>query len=222
MICNVGVTHQTGVEMEALTGAAAAALTVYDMCKALSHDIEIGPVRLLSKSGAGATTSAGSARDRARCTGCCSPAGAASAWAATRPPSTSADAASSNGHWALLDPLVAKTFVSVRADQSGEPLRARHAQIVDRGDIEGPAAGIRAAQLAHPQAAWLVVACDLPLLDVSTLQHLIARRDPSRLATAFRSRHDGLPEPLCAIYEPAAGTALQEFLATGRNCPRKS
>jgi cyclic pyranopterin monophosphate synthase len=49
--CDVGVTHQTGVEMEALTGATAAALTIYDMCKALSHDIEIGPIRLLAKSG---------------------------------------------------------------------------------------------------------------------------------------------------------------------------
>jgi cyclic pyranopterin phosphate synthase len=49
--CDVAVTHTTGVEMEALTGAAVAALTVYDMCKALSHDIEIGPVRLLAKSG---------------------------------------------------------------------------------------------------------------------------------------------------------------------------
>ena len=49
--CDVGVTHTTGVEMEALTGAAAAALTIYDMCKALSHEIEIGPIRLLAKSG---------------------------------------------------------------------------------------------------------------------------------------------------------------------------
>jgi cyclic pyranopterin phosphate synthase len=49
--CAVAVTHTTGVEMEALTGAAVAALTVYDMCKALSHEIEIGPVRLLAKSG---------------------------------------------------------------------------------------------------------------------------------------------------------------------------
>jgi cyclic pyranopterin phosphate synthase len=49
--CNVAVTHTTGVEMEALTGASVAALTVYDMCKALSHEIEIGPVRLLAKSG---------------------------------------------------------------------------------------------------------------------------------------------------------------------------
>jgi cyclic pyranopterin phosphate synthase len=49
--CDVAVTHATGVEMEALAGASIAALTVYDMCKALSHDIEIGPVRLLAKSG---------------------------------------------------------------------------------------------------------------------------------------------------------------------------
>src|SRR5580700_11949776 len=49
--CRVSVHHRTGVEMEALTGAAVAALTVYDMCKALSHDLEILGVRLLEKSG---------------------------------------------------------------------------------------------------------------------------------------------------------------------------
>jgi cyclic pyranopterin phosphate synthase len=45
------VQHKTGVEMEALTGASIAALTVYDMCKALSHDIEIAGTRLLQKHG---------------------------------------------------------------------------------------------------------------------------------------------------------------------------
>ena len=49
--CQVSVHHRTGVEMEALTGATVAALTIYDMCKALSHDIEISTVRLLTKSG---------------------------------------------------------------------------------------------------------------------------------------------------------------------------
>jgi cyclic pyranopterin phosphate synthase len=51
IVCSVAVHHKTGVEMEALVGATAAALTIYDMCKALSHDIAIGPVRLLRKSG---------------------------------------------------------------------------------------------------------------------------------------------------------------------------
>ena len=61
--CEVSVHHRTGVEMEALTGAAVAALTIYDMCKALSHDIEIGAVRLLANSG-GRRTFARAAAER--------------------------------------------------------------------------------------------------------------------------------------------------------------
>ncbi len=121
----------------------------------------------------------------------------------------------------LIEHLTARSFVSVRGDQRDDPLRARHAQIVDAEGVDGPIAGIRAAQLAHPQAAWLVLAIDLPLLDAGTLQNLIARRDPTRMATAYRSSHDGLPEPLCAIYEPAAAAAIESWLAAGRNCPRK-
>ena len=49
--CRCKVTHKTGVEMEALTGASVAALTVYDMCKALSHDIVIAETRLMMKTG---------------------------------------------------------------------------------------------------------------------------------------------------------------------------
>jgi cyclic pyranopterin phosphate synthase len=62
--CSVAVEHRTGVEMEALTGASVAALTVYDMCKALSHDIVIGPVRLVSKSGGRRNFSRRTARTR--------------------------------------------------------------------------------------------------------------------------------------------------------------
>jgi cyclic pyranopterin phosphate synthase len=49
--CWCKVHHKTGVEMEALTGASIAALTIYDMCKAMSHDIVIGETRLISKTG---------------------------------------------------------------------------------------------------------------------------------------------------------------------------
>jgi cyclic pyranopterin phosphate synthase len=49
--CRVACHHKTGVEMEALTGASVAALTLYDMCKAVSHHIVIGEVRLLEKTG---------------------------------------------------------------------------------------------------------------------------------------------------------------------------
>ena len=121
----------------------------------------------------------------------------------------------------LLAPRVERVFVSVRADQSGERARAGYAQIVDRGDVEGPIAGISAALAEHPQVAWLVLACDLPFLDAATLDTLIAARNTASDATAFRSSHDGLPEPLCAIYEPRARAAIAAHIAGGRNCPRK-
>lgn len=125
--------------------------------------------------------------------------------------------------WAyeLLSEFCAATFVSVRPDQRDEPTRAALPQIVDRQPGIGPIAGITAALAEHPKAAWLVVACDLPFITAQTLQHLIAQRDPQRVATAYRSNHDSLPEPLCAIWEPSAREPLQAYLATGKQCPRK-
>ncbi len=125
--------------------------------------------------------------------------------------------------WAydLLKPLVAQAFVSVRPDQTSDPLRARFPQIVDRHENIGPAAGILAAQAQHPEVAWLVIACDLPFLDKATLEHLLSARQPDKVATAYRSSHDGLPEPLCAIYEPSSREAFAAYVASGRQCPRK-
>jgi molybdopterin-guanine dinucleotide biosynthesis protein A len=121
----------------------------------------------------------------------------------------------------LLTPLVEGVYVSVRPDQTADPLRARFAQIVDSGEVEGPIAGILAAQSRRPDAAWLVLACDLPLLDEETLAHLVRARRPERQATAYRSSHDGLPEPLCAIYEPSSREAIRAYIDGGRDCPRK-
>jgi molybdopterin-guanine dinucleotide biosynthesis protein A len=113
------------------------------------------------------------------------------------------------------------SFVSVRPDQRDDATRASFPQIVDRQPGIGPIAGISAALLEHPKAAWLVLACDLPFLTEGTLQHLSARRDPHKIATAYRSAHDGLPEPLCAVYEPASRGAILAQVASGRNCPRR-
>ena len=121
----------------------------------------------------------------------------------------------------LLAPLVEQVFVSVRSEQTGDPLRARFPQIVDSGEAAGPIAGIFAAQARHPDAAWLVLACDLPLLDQQTLEYLLRSRRPQRQATAYRSSHDGLPEPLCAIYEPSSREPIRTYVASGRDCPRK-
>lgn len=121
----------------------------------------------------------------------------------------------------LLSSFTAETYVSARRDQRDETERARFAQIVDRYDDLGPAAGILSAMDADPEAAWLVLAVDLPNVDETTLQHLVDERDPARPFTAYRSSYDELPEPLCAIYEPSARTILDEFIAQGSACPRK-
>lgn len=119
---------------------------------------------------------------------------------------------------------VDRVFVSVRASQAHDPARSDKPLIVDLeglGEAEGPILGIRSAMAAYPDVAWLVIACDLPFLSDAALEQLFQEREPSVLATAFLSAHDGLPEPLCAIWEPKAAAALSEYQGGGGHCPRK-
>jgi molybdopterin-guanine dinucleotide biosynthesis protein A len=121
----------------------------------------------------------------------------------------------------LVSQHVASVFVSVRAIQTADPTRAQRPMIVDSVLGEGPIVGIRSALAAHRHVAWLVMACDLPFMSDAALSQLTRERDPVSLATAYRSAHDSLPEPLCAIWEPAAGAALAAYQAGGGSCPRK-
>jgi molybdopterin-guanine dinucleotide biosynthesis protein A len=116
---------------------------------------------------------------------------------------------------------VGEVFVSLRADQTSDPTRAQRPMIVDLDAGEGPIVGIRSALAAHPNVAWLVLACDLPFLSDSAIEGLLRHRNLSALATAYKSAHDGLPEPLCAIWEPAAAPLLAAYQAAGGQCPRK-
>jgi len=116
---------------------------------------------------------------------------------------------------------VSQVFVSVRSEQTADPARAQRPLIVDSVAGEGPIVGIRSALAAFPQAAWLVLACDLPFLSDATLEFLLRERDRTAMATAYRSAHNDLPEPLCAIWEPAAAPALDAYQAAGGHCPRK-
>jgi len=86
----------------------------------------------------------------------------------------------------------------------------------------GPYGAILSAFREKPDAAWLVVACDLPLLDIETLQYLERHRNPSSMATAFESPFNGLPEPLITIWEPKSYPVLLSFLSQGNNCPVKA
>jgi molybdopterin-guanine dinucleotide biosynthesis protein A len=104
----------------------------------------------------------------------------------------------------------------LRGDQRTEPVRAALPGIVDGAEGAGPAAGLLAAHAACPQAAWLVLACDLPQLQASTLETVIRARDGIHAAIAYRSAVDGLPEPLCALWEPAALAHLSQQAQAGR------
>jgi molybdenum cofactor guanylyltransferase len=112
-----------------------------------------------------------------------------------------------------------RVFVGIRADQAGDPLR-QGPVIVDRLVDAGPIAGIATAQAEYPDHAWLVLACDLPFVDDDCIAELVAHRD-GRPVVAYRSSHDGGPEPLCAIYEPATRPGLLEAIDAGRLCPRR-
>ncbi len=116
----------------------------------------------------------------------------------------------------LLKRHVQDCWIAVRPDQQEEPLRAMFPQVVDVQPGIGPAAGLLAAHAAFPDAAWLVLACDLPRLTDRALATLIAARDASHQAVAFRSPVDGHADPLCAIWEPEALRQLAAQVRQGQ------
>lgn len=121
----------------------------------------------------------------------------------------------------LLEPLCQKTFLSIRPEQSGS-VAGNFETILDEDRFKGPFNGLLSAFHGFPDAAWLVVACDLPLLDAAGLEQLISHRDPAHVGTAYATRASGLPEPLAAIWEPAGLQQAETYLATAESsCPRK-
>jgi len=97
----------------------------------------------------------------------------------------------------------------------------RYPSLTDTFINLGPYGAILSAFREKPGNAWLVVACDLPLLDMETLRYLTDNRDVSAIATAFGNGYENLPEPLIAIWEPKSYPVLLSFLAQGYSCPRK-
>ncbi|MDH4126688.1 MAG: NTP transferase domain-containing protein [Gammaproteobacteria bacterium] len=122
---------------------------------------------------------------------------------------------------ALLGRLCDRVFVSARSTQQHDAERSRFDLVVDHYQNLGPMAGILSALEDYPDKDWLVVACDLPNVDEPTLRFLLEHRSAAKPFTAFRSSHDGLPEPLCAIYKNSSANVLRNFVAEGVICPRK-
>ena len=121
----------------------------------------------------------------------------------------------------LLAECVERVFVSARADQQDDEERSRYAQIIDRYENIGPLAGILSALEAYPAVDWLVVACDLPNVDTMTIRNLLEQRSDEHPFSAYISSHDGLPEPLCAVYRRGCIDIVRQFIDDGIHCPRK-
>ncbi|MBR9921911.1 MAG: NTP transferase domain-containing protein [Bacteroidetes bacterium] len=120
----------------------------------------------------------------------------------------------------LLQGRCDQVYLSCREDQVQE-LSADFQTLPDKLSGLGPFAAILSAFQSDPNAAWLVVACDLPFVSEQAIDTLIQARNPSMNATAFHNPDSGFPEPLITIWEPRAYPDLLSFLSLGYSCPRK-
>ncbi len=125
-------------------------------------------------------------------------------------------------HDLLRDAGCDHVVISLRHDQE-IPAGLDEVEIVrdPEGESCGPMAGIVSGMNLRPDSDWLVLACDLPRLDVETLSHLIASKHADEKFLAYRSEFDDLPEPLCTLYSHAALPIMARAQAEDFRCPRK-
>ena len=120
----------------------------------------------------------------------------------------------------MLSSFCSDVYLSCRAEQT--PIfDTQYQTLEDTFTALGPFGAILSAFRRDPNSAWLVVACDLPLLDRLALQNLVENRDVSAVATAYKNEEEGFPEPLITIWEPKAYARLLNYLSQGYSCPRK-
>lgn len=121
----------------------------------------------------------------------------------------------------LVKAHVPDTYLSFRADQ--QPALSDNIPVItDNVEGAGPAVGLLSAHAAFPDAAWLVLACDLPLISRQSVDFLLQHRNSEKDATTFISPVNLLPEPLIAIWEPSGLQKLKLSFESGKNCPRKT
>lgn len=213
--CRVRTTYKTGVEMEALHGAMTAALTVYDMVKAVSHDVVIAETKLIAKTGGKRTflnrptyglVLTGGKSERMR-----------------------SDKAllsyKGKPHALHIHDILARycdqVYLSARPGQwkgtELEPLKT----ISDLPEFSGPIGGLLSAFSSAPEANWIVVACDLVHFNETTVETLLASVTGKTPVTCFKNSEKGFPEPLCAFYAPEAREIFLDAFRSDVRCPVK-
>lgn len=120
----------------------------------------------------------------------------------------------------MLDKAGVEPTISCRTEQS-DLFADRYPLLHDVFLGLGPFGALLTAFKSNPDTAWLVMACDQPLISDQHLKYLIEHRDPAKIATCFHNPETGFPEPILTLWEPKAYPRLLSFLSLGYSCPRK-
>ena len=120
----------------------------------------------------------------------------------------------------MLNQFCNEVFISCRLDQKNR-IDEGYKIITDEFENAGPLAAIVSAFHQNKNCAWLVVACDLPLLDAKTIDFLVQQRDEKFIATTFQSPYDNLPEPLITVWGPKSLPLLETALSEKKYSPQQ-
>lgn len=118
----------------------------------------------------------------------------------------------------LLRQKCQQVFISCRADQAHD----LETQVIYDNFLNiGPAGGILSYFQEYPLTRVLVIACDMPFINLDSVQNLISKIDPFKMATAYENFDKKWPEPLFTIYHPKSQARFFQLLAAGHTCPMK-
>jgi molybdenum cofactor guanylyltransferase len=117
----------------------------------------------------------------------------------------------------LLSSICEQVFTSCRTEQNVPGFLH---PIADSFDYSGPINGILSGMQTHPDKAWLILAVDMPFVDLAALEFLLNKRDKSKFATCFLHEAENFPEPLLTLWEPSAYPQLLAYAAAGNISPR--
>ena len=117
----------------------------------------------------------------------------------------------------LLSNVCERVFTSCRKEQN-VPLSLN--PITDKFDYDGPINGILSGIHTHPDKAWLIIAVDMPFIDLPSLQCLMLNREKTKVATCFLHQPENFPEPLLTLWEPKAYPLLLAYASEGNISPR--
>lgn len=213
--CRVKTTFKTGVEMEALHGATIAALTIYDMCKAVSHDIVLKETKLVNKTGGKNTLLDRPTYGLVLTGGKSERMGEAKALIQYK----------GKAHAVVIHDVLNQycdqVFISSRSQQWQGTELEKFATIQDKFENGGPIGALLSAFAFEPNANWLVVACDLIHFNHKTVEKLLANYNDKAVATCYKNTDAGFPEALCALYTPTAHNVFMDAFKSDVRCPVK-